>query len=344
MAEASLTAVLTAPGTIVLEERPVPEPAADEVLVEVRSVGVCGSDTHYFEHGRIGRFAVEQPLVLGHESSGVVVAVGSGLDPERVGQRVSLEPGVPCRACEQCAAGRYNLCPRIVFHATPPVDGSLTRLLAHHHAFAHPVPDHVSDDAAALVEPLSVGLWACRRGGVRTGSRVLVTGAGPVGLLALQAARVAGATEVVVTDVDERRLEVAHELGATDVVLAPGRTLAERYAGRGGPEVLLECSGHPGATVDALGLLAPAATAVLVGMGSDELPLPVPLVQERELWVTGVFRYAHTWPTAIALVASGAVRVDELVTGHFPLAETARALTAARDDARALKSVIRVQE
>ena len=323
MAEASLTAVLTAPGTIVLEERAVPEPAADEVLVEVRSVGVCGSDTHYFEHGRIGRFAVEQPLVLGHESSGVVVAVGSGVDPERVGQRVSLEPGVPCRACEQCAAGRYNLCPRIVFHATPPVDGSLTRLLAHHHSFAHPVPDHVSDDAAALVEPLSVGLWACRRGGVRTGSRVLVTGAGPVGLLALQAARVAG---------------------ATDVVLAPGRTLAERYAGRGGPEVLLECSGHPGATVDALGLLAPAGTAVLVGMGSDELPLPVPLVQERELWVTGVFRYAHTWPTAIALVASGAVRVDELVTGHFPLAETARALTAARDDARALKSVIRVQE
>lgn len=337
------TAVLLEPGTLTVQERPRPRPAADEVLVQVLSVGVCGSDTHYYTHGRIGSYAVTAPLVLGHEASGVVLEVGSDVDPARVGQRVSIEPGVPCRQCEQCLAGRYNLCPDMVFHATPPVDGSLSEVITHHHAFAHPVPDEVSDDAAAMIEPLSVAVWACRKAGVGTGDRVLVTGAGPVGLLCAQAARVAGAAEVVVVDVNAHRLTVAAADGATHTVDVGQVPLEQWYADRPGPHVLLECSGHAGSTLAALHTLAPAGRAVLVGMGGDTLDLPLSLVQERELLVTGVFRYANTWPTAIGLVASGAVRVDHLVTDHFGLDQTAAALTAAADDPRSIKSMIHPQ-
>jgi L-iditol 2-dehydrogenase len=337
-------AVLNRPGEVAVVDRPAPVPDPDQVLVRVRAVGVCGSDTHYFDHGRIGRFVVESPLVLGHEASGVVEGVGSDVDPARVGERVSIEPGVPCRQCVQCLGGRYNLCPDMVFHATPPVDGSLAELVVIHQAFAHPVPDSVSDEEAALLEPLSVGIWACRKGEVGPGSRVLVTGAGPIGLVCIQVARACGASEVVVTDLSAERLGVATELGATGTIASGSVALDDWYAGRPAPEVLLECSGHAGATVDAIRVLAPAGRAVLVGMGGDELALPLSVVQERELVVTGTFRYANTWPTAIGLVGSGQVDLARLVTGRFPLTESAAALTAARDTPGAIKAVINPQE
>jgi L-iditol 2-dehydrogenase len=336
-------AVLNGPGDVEVVDRPAPTPAPDEVVVRVLAVGVCGSDTHYFDHGRIGRFVVESPLVLGHEASGVIEAVGTAVDDSRVGERVSIEPGVPCRACEQCLAGRYNLCPDMVFHATPPVDGSLAELVTIHHAFAHAVPDSVSDEAAALLEPLSVGVWACRKGAVGPGSRVLVTGAGPIGLVCVQVARACGASEIVVADLNEQRLAVARELGATRTITSGDQSIADGYAGRPAPEVLLECSGHPGATGEGIRALAPAGRAVLVGMGGDELPLPLSVVQERELVVTGTFRYAGTWPVAIALASSGQVDLERLVTGRFALADTAAALTAARDTPEAIKSVITPQ-
>ena len=334
------TAVLTEPGTIAVETRPVPQPAADEVLIEVRSVGVCGSDTHYYDHGRIGDHVVTGPLVLGHESAGVIVAVGSGVDPARVGERVAIEPGVPCRACPQCLTGHYNLCPDMVFHATPPVDGTLAEYVTHLATFAFALPDSVSFDEGAMLEPLSVGIWACRRAAVGPGVRVLVTGAGPVGQLAAQTATAFGATEVVVADVNAHRLTVATSLGATRVVDVSSTSLAQAYAGRPGPEVVLECSGHEGSTQAAIGVAAPAGRVVLIGMGGDTLALPLGDVQNRELWVTGVFRYANTWPTAIDLVASGRVTLGPLATGHFGLDETAAALTAARTDPRAIKSII----
>lgn len=337
-------AVLNRPGEIEVVDRPAPTAAADEVLVRVQAVGVCGSDTHYFDHGRIGRFVVESPLVLGHEAMGVVEAVGRDVDPARLGERVSIEPGVPCRACEQCLAGRYNLCPAMRFHATPPVDGSLSELVTIHHAFAHTVPDSISDEESALLEPLSVGVWACRKGNVGPGSRVLITGAGPIGLVCVQVAKAAGASEIVVADLNAERLAVASEVGATATLIAGSRSLTDWYAGRRGPTALLECSGHPGATCESIRTLAPAAHAVLVGMGGDELPLPLSVVQERELVVTGTFRYAGTWPTAIALVASGQVNLERLVTGRFSLRDTAAALTAARDRPGSIKSVIHPQE
>lgn len=333
-------AVLLGPGEVVVEERPVPRPGPGHVLVRVRSVGVCGSDTHYYDHGRIGRFVVESPLVLGHEAAGEIAELGPGVTGLRIGERVSIEPGVPDLTCEQCLSGRYNLCPAMRFFATPPVDGAFAEYVVVHAAFAHPVPDHLTDDAAALLEPLSVGVWACRKGRVTAGSRVLITGAGPIGLVSLQTALAFGATEVTVSDVNPVRLRLAAQLGATTVLDARDSGPADQHRP---PEVLLECSGHPPAIADGIRALGPAGRAVLVGMGGDEVPLPLSVVQERELELYGTFRYAGTWPTAIALVASGRVDLDRLVTGTYRLAEAEGALTAARRDAGAVKAVVHPQ-
>jgi L-iditol 2-dehydrogenase len=334
--------VLRAVGELAVEERDDPRPGPHEVLIRVASVGVCGSDVHYWKHGRIGSYVVRDPLVLGHEPSGTVVALGPEVTRVETGTRVSVEPGVPDLACEQCLAGRYNLCPAMRFYATPPVDGAFAELIVAHEQFVHPVPDELSDDAAALLEPLSVGLWACRSGGVSPGSRVLVLGAGAVGLLAAQAARAMGAASVAVTDVQPARLALAAELAGAEVHDAREGPVSE-WAARAclSPDVLLECSGVTAAAVDALGALAPAGRAVLVGMGAEEISLPVSRIQERELIVTGTFRYAHTWPTAVALAASGRVELDRLVTGHYGLDRVEDALAATAHDPATVKSVVR---
>lgn len=329
--------VLRAAGDVALEERPVPTVGVGEVLVQVSSVGVCGSDVHYYEHGRIGPHVVDRPLVLGHEAGGTVVALGEGVTAPAVGQRVSIEPGVPCHTCTQCLAGRYNLCPDVRFFATPPYDGAFTEYVAMPVAFVHPVPDTVSDDAAALLEPLSVAVWACRRAHVSAGTTVLVTGAGPIGLLCAQTAFAYGASRVWVSDVNAHRLALAAKYGAVplDVSQRP-------LAGSGiEPDVLLECSGNAAATREAVSTVARAGHVVLIGMGADDLSLPLPVVQDRELVLTGAFRYANTWPTAIDLVASGRVDLDGLVTGHYGLDEVEDALTAARREPTTVKAVVR---
>ena len=301
-------------------------------------MGVCGSDIHYFEHGRIGRFTVDAPLVLGHEASGEVVGLGSAVSRLTFGQRVSLEPGVPDFTCPQCLAGRYNLCTDMRFFATPPIDGAFAELVTIHEQFAHPVPDQLSDDAAALLEPLSVGLWACRKAEVTAGSRVLITGAGPVGLVTAQCALALGASEVTVTDINKHRLQLAQDLGATTTLDSGTTSLTDSGVE---PDVLLECSGHPEALADALPTVARAGRVVLVGMGADEAPLPISRIQEYELTVTGTFRYAHTWPAVISLASTGRVQLDRLVTGHYGLDQVREALTANRDDAKAVKPIVR---
>jgi L-iditol 2-dehydrogenase len=337
MTDSMRAAVLRNVRDVVTEERPMPVPGPREVLVRVSSVGVCGSDVHYFEHGRIGDFVVNAPLVLGHEASGEVVAVGSGTNRALLGKRVSLEPGVPDLTCEQCRAGRYNLCPNVQFFATPPVDGAFCEYVTILEEFAHPVPDAIDDDAAALLEPLSVGIWACRKGEVTAGSRVLVTGAGPIGLMAAEVARAFGAAEVVVTDVNAYRLALATDLGATGTIDV-GHDSLENSGFE--PDVLLECSGNAGATVAGIRSVTRGGHVVLVGMGGGALPLPVSDIQTRELRLTGTFRYANTWPSAIALTSSGAVDLNRLVTGHHGLGDVTGALTGAATDDHVIKAVV----
>ena len=314
-------ALLEDAGRIRLTDRPVPQPGAGEVLVEVAAVGICGSDIHYFEHGRIGPFVVEQPLVLGHEASGRITAVGEGVSAERIGTRVSIEPQKPCRVCRDCKAGRYNLCPDMEFYATPPIDGAFAEYVIINSDFAHAVPDTVSDAAAALIEPLSVAIAACRKAEVTAGSRVLIAGAGPIGIISAQVARAFGALEIYLSDVSPERLEFALEHGATHV-LAPAEVSGELAV-----DAFIDASGAPAAIRSGIAAVRPAGNVVLVGLGAEDLEIPVNLIQNREIRLTGVFRYANTWPLGIALLSEGRVELDSLVTGTFGLEDVEAALT-----------------
>jgi L-iditol 2-dehydrogenase len=335
----NVAAVLHGAGDLRVGPHPMPSVGPREVLVEIRSVGVCGSDVHYYEHGRIGDFVVREPLVLGHESAGVVVDRGVDADRHEIGQRVALEPGVPCGRCRECRAGRYNLCPYVRFFATPPIDGAFARYVAIHQDFAYPIPDQLSDDAGALIEPLSVAVWANRKAGTAIGSRVLVTGAGPIGVLAAQVARAAGAEHVAIVDVNADRLALATRLGADQAI--DGRSGTDLATVE--PDILLECTGVEPVVRGGIQALRPAGTAVLVGMGAtSDQSLPVARIQARELTVTGTFRYANTYPEAIALAASGRVKLDEIVGARLPLDQAEAALRMGHTDPSVLKAVVTI--
>ena len=255
--------------------------------------------------------------------SGRIVAVGADVQAGRIGERVAIEPQRPCRVCWQCKAGQYNLCPHLEFYATPPVDGAFCEYVTIQADFAHPVPDAVSDEAAALLEPLSVGIWASRKARLVPGSRVLVAGAGPIGVITTQAAKAFGAAEVIVSDPVAERRQVAERFGAT-------RTLDPREDDVRNLEVdaFIDASGAPPAVVSGIEAVRGGGVVVLIGMGADTIAMPIPLIQKRELSITGVFRYTDTWPTAAHLVASGQVDLDRLVTGRFSLDDTEKALNA----------------
>lgn len=326
--------VLDGPQHIRLENRTVPAPEPDQVLVQVTAVGVCGSDAHYYREGRIGEFVVDAPLVLGHEAAGVVVAVGDAVSTARIGQRVSIEPQRPDPTSDQSRAGRYNLCPSMEFFATPPIDGALAEYVTIQSVFAHTVPDSVSDEAAALFEPLSVGIASAQKAQITPGSRVLIAGAGPVGLVTAQVARAFGATEVIVTDIDVARRANASRFGATQV-LDPTADDVRALA----VDAFIDASGAARAVIDGIHAVRPAGRVVLVGMGGADYPLPVSVIQNRELVLTGVFRYANTWPIARALVESGMVDLDAMVTGRFGLDRVEDALNADKQ-AGSIKAVV----
>lgn len=323
MPQSMQVSVLSGPTEIRLEERPVPTPAADEVLVQVTAVGVCGSDAHYYREGRIGDHIVNGPLVLGHEAAGVIVAVGASVADTRIGQRVSIEPQRPDPTSAQSRAGRYNLCPAMEFFATPPIDGALAEYVLIQSVFAHSIPDEISDEAAALFEPLSVGIASAQKARITPGSSVLIAGAGPVGIVTAQVARAFGATEVIVSDIDSTRRVNASRLGATrvlDPITEDVRSLEV--------DAFIDASGAARAVVDGIHAVRPAGTVVLVGMGGSDYALPISLIQNRELVLTGVFRYANTWPIARELVLSGLVDLDSMVTARFDLAHVEDALNA----------------
>lgn len=332
----SRTSVLAAARSLSIEDRPVPAPGPGEVLVRVSAVGVCGSDVHYYRHGRIGDFVVEGPLVLGHEASGRVCGVGAGVPADRIGERVAIEPQRPCHRCGQCLAGRYNLCPHMRFYATPPVDGAFTGYVTIESEFAFELPDAVSDEAGALLEPLSVAITTMRKARVVPGSRVLIAGAGPIGIICAQAARAFGAADVIVSDIVAARRERARRFGATDTI---DPTQVD-VAGSGlGVDAFVDASGSPHAVNDGILATGPNGVAVLVGLGHPRMELPIEHIQNLEITVTGVFRYTQTWPAGIHLVSHGAVDLDSLVTGRYDLDHVAEALDSDRDP-DSLKSIV----
>jgi len=329
-------AVMPELGRIEIQDVGEPTPGPRDAVVQLEAVGVCGSDTAYYTVGRIGDYIVDAPIILGHECAGKVVAVGAEVTQVQVGDRVAIEPGKPCRDCAECMAGRYHLCPDLVFFATPPYDGSLVQRMAIDERQLFRIPDTMSYEEGALCEPLSVGIWACKRAGLQPGDRVLVTGAGPVGLLAAQVARAFGAASVTVADIADFRLEMAQELGFETE--HAGESTSRDF------DVLLECSGAPNALADGLWRLGTNGRAAMVGMPKQDVTLALSRLNVNELTIGLVNRYAHTWPIAIELVASGRVDVASLVTHRFPLDETADALLLAKHVPDSVKAVIAPQQ
>lgn len=310
---------------ISIREVPVPPVDAHDVLVRIEAVGVCGSDVHYFHEGRIGDFVVEEPLILGHEAAGTIVSVGSAVDSRRIGQRVSIEPQRPCRHCDSCRAGRYNLCPSIEFYATPPVNGAFAQFQTIAADFAYDLPNRVSIAAGALCEPLSVGVAATRKAAIGLGSRVLVAGAGPIGLVMIQVARAMGASEVYVSDLSAERRGTAERLGGIAIDPTNPSVPFELLE----VDAFIDASGAPSAIDSGIWSVRAGGRVVLVGMSNTDPTIPIGRVQSRELNIKGVFRYANTWRQAISMLASGLVDLDSLVTATFGLEDTEAALREA---------------
>lgn len=304
-------------------DRPAPVPGPGQVLIRVTAVGVCGSDVHYWARGAIGPFVVRGPLILGHEAAGEVVALGTGVTQLQVGDRVAMEPGVPCGRCPQCRSGRYNLCPDVVFWATPPVDGTFCEYVVHPAPFCFRLPPGCSDEAGALAEPLSTGVHAVRRGRVGLGARVVVTGLGPIGLMAAMAAFSAGASTVFGIDPVPGRRALAATIGVTG--LSPVDPAPD------GLDIAIECSGAASAIAACCAALRPGGALVQVGMGTPEVTLPLTRMQVAEIDVLPVFRYADTYPAAIALIASGRAPVERLITHRFPMRRVQEAFELAHD-------------
>lgn len=341
------TAVMTDIKKVRIEEREKPVPKDGEVLVKVEYVGICGSDLHYYESGRIGNFIVKPPFVLGHEAGGTVVETGSGVTHLKVGDRVALEPGKTCGHCEHCKAGKYNLCEDVVFFATPPVDGVFQEYVAHEAGLCFKLPDNVSTLEGALVEPLSVGLHAAMQGGAHIGQTAVVTGAGCIGLVSLLALKAMGVSKVIVVDVIPKRLEKARELGADYVINGKEQdTVAEirRITGGRGCDLSIETAGTQITASQLIHASKKGATVVFVGYSaSGEMILPIGMALDKELTFKTVFRYRNIYPMAIEAIASGKINIKNIVTDYFELDDIQHAMDACVENkAEIVKGVIKI--
>lgn len=310
-------------GDITVNEIDVPTLDADEVLIRVESVGICGSDVHYYKHGKIGPFVVEKPLILGHELSGVITEVGSAVDRTRIGEPVAVEPQRACGKCKQCIEGRYNLCPEMEFYATPPIDGAFCEFVKIQSKFAYAIPTSISFDAAALIEPMSVCIWAAQKAQIQSGTRVLIAGAGPIGVIMAQVATAMGASEVVVTDIVADRLAFVLQHGATQTINTATQSIGGKKF-----DAFIDACGVESAVVAGIKATGPAGRVLLIGLGSEEMKLPISHIQNNEIIVTGVFRYTNTWPIAIDLLAKKKVNLDAIITHHFGLDQAEDGLNA----------------
>lgn len=348
MKEQMKTAVMTKLQYMEMQMRPVPRPKEEEVLVKLEAVGVCGSDLHFFEHGRIGDCVVEYPFVLGHEPAGVVVETGKKVTHLKVGDRVALEPGKTCGKCEFCRTGRYNLCPDVKFFATPSYDGVLSEYVAHEASLCFKLPENVDSVSGALIEPLAVGFHAVvNQARAHVGQSAVVFGAGCIGLVTLLALKYVGISSIYVVDILENRLKKAKELGAAEVINARDtdtvKKLYELTNGQG-CDLAFETAGTQITAKQAIEGVKKGATVVLIGYSSSgEMTLPMSLALDKEITFKTNFRYRHIYPMAIEAVASGKIPVKDIVTDYYHLEQAQECfMDCITNKAEIVKAVIQI--
>lgn len=304
-----------------------------DVRIKLHTVGICGSDVHYYTHGRIGPFVVNEPMILGHEASGTVIETGADVTTLKVGDRVCMEPGIPDPNSRATRLGMYNIDPAVRFWATPPVHGILRPTCVHPEAFTFKLPDNVSFAEAAMVEPLAVGVHAATKAKIRPGDIGVVLGAGPIGLVTALSALAAGCARVYVSDLAPKKLEIAESLSpAITGVNVAKDNLAERVkrdTEGWGADVVFEATGSPRAAAGVFEPLAPGGCVVMIGGQPDPISYDAGAAMVREARVENIFRYAHVFPRCVAMLSSGAIDVKPLITRTFDFNDSVRAFEIA---------------
>lgn len=303
-----------------------------DVRISIDTVGICGSDVHYYTHGKIGPFVVRKPMVLGHEAAGVVTERGADVTHLGVGDRVCMEPGIPNSASKASKLGVYNVDPDVQFWATPPVHGCLTPSVVHPAAFTYRLPDNVTMAEGAMVEPFAIGMQAAARAKIKPGDVALVTGSGPIGLMCALSALAGGCATVFITDLVEEKLQIAARYENIKPLLIPRDDVSEhlKAATEGwGADVVFECAGAAASIQSALDAVAPAGCVVWVGMPVDPVPVDIVLAQSKEIRMETVFRYANMYDRAIALIGSGKVDLKPLISETFGFEESIKAFDRA---------------
>ncbi|XP_057508940.1 L-idonate 5-dehydrogenase-like [Actinidia eriantha] len=314
--------------TLKIQPYHLPPLGAHDVKVRMKAVGICGSDVHHFKHMRCGNFIVKKPMVIGHECAGTVEEVGSEVKSLQVGDRVALEPGISCSQCHLCKDGRYNLCREMKFFGSPPTNGALANLVVHPANLCFKLPDNVSLEEGAMCEPLSVGIHACRRAKISPQTKVLIMGAGPIGLVTMLAARAFGAPKIIIADIDDRRLSFAKDLGADEIIQVStniqdvGEEVVKIQNAMGANvDVSFDCVGFDKTMSTALNATGAGGKVCLVGMGRSEMTIPLTPAAAREVDVIGIFRYRNTWPLCIEFLKSRKIDVKPLITHRFKFTE-----------------------
>lgn len=335
---------------MIIKEIEVPEVGEKEVLVQLEYVGICGSDVHYFHHGNCGAYKVnlEEDYMLGHECAGTVVEVGAKVKDLKVGDKVALEPGITCGQCEFCKAGKYNLCPDVVFLATPPVQGCYEEYIAFPENMCFKLPDNKTTKEGCLIEPLSVGFHAANQGDVQVGESVVILGAGCIGLVTLLACKAHGAGNIIVADIVDARLEKAKELGATHVINSKEVNALEeiaRLTGGKGADKVFETAGSPITIAQTPFAVKRGGTITLVGLSAqEEINYNFAQIMDKEATIKSVFRYRNIYPKAIEAVSAGAIDVNGIVTHEFDLDHIQEAFEEAINNKTDLvKAVIKVK-
>lgn len=314
-------AVMTAIRKIEYEERDIPTPKENEVLVKLEYVGICGSDMHYYEFGSIGDCVAKPPFVLGHEPGGTIVEVGSAVKHLKVGDRVALEPGFTCGECEFCKSGRYNLCPDVAFYAAPPVDGVFQEYTVHEAALCHKLPPELDTMEGALIEPLAIGFHAASRGEARIGQSAVVFGSGCIGLVSMLALKAQGLSPIIVVDIMDKRLEKAKELGADYTINGKEEDVVAKIMelthGKGA-DLAIETAGTDITSNQAIHAVKKGANIVLIGYTkTGKVTLEMSTALDKELTFRTIFRSRHMYDTAIEAVRSGKVNLKGIATNVF---------------------------